>query len=219
MSTPAPGEDQTFSPIESVDPSDVPSGLPGEPQAPQTDSIPPYAQLSASPTWPAYGSTPHPESYPAPTEQRPQRSGLLVASLIINCITLSALLIGAFFVMRQNIVTAQNERASTQNAETARDLAAEVTRLDELNKSLNKSLAAARKGAGATATSPQQSTVISGVATDLSTCSSAIHEVSDRLVELIRDDPAGAGETIKTILERCDYVADRATTAAEALNG
>lgn len=156
-----------------------------------------------------------------PDEPHPQRSGLLIASLIINCIVLPALIIGAFLYLRQNIVTAQNVRASEVNARNAEDLAAEVTRLTDLNESLTNSLAAARKSidAGTASALEQHRDVIAGAAGDLSTCSAAIHEVSDRLVELIGADPAGAGATVSTILQRCELIATRTTKAVETLNG
>lgn len=129
-------------------------------------------------------------------------------------------MVGAFLFIRQQIVVRQNESSSRQNATAARKLTDEVARLQRINATLTKKLADSQKrsDSAASAQLTQTRTVITGVSADLSACSAAINEVSGRLVELIRSDPAGAGTTVSGILNRCDVVADHAAAAVEALD-
>ena len=104
---------------------------------------------------------------------------------------------------------------------TASSLAADVIRLERINDVLQKSLTDTKnaENAAAAARLEQTRTVVDGVAADLAACSSAMKVAADRMAELARTDPAAAPTAIDTMLQNCSVVAERAATAAEALDG
>ena len=139
---------------------------------------------------------------------------------MIICLLVLALVAVSVLYFQQRSVLADNQRDSKANAQAAVALKAEVTRLQKVNATLEKSLDAA-KAAGDGMSSEQLAqakTVFQGMAINLERCSGAITEAAARTVEIMASDPKEAGSKVNRILGRCRDVAQDAAIAAKALD-
>lgn len=132
-----------------------------------------------------------------------------------------ALIVGAFFYFHQRSVLNDNERSAGANSKAAIVLKNEVERLQKVNATMEKSLAAAAKAKTSAASEQldQMKTVIQGVATELDQCASVIREAAARTTEFILNDPQTVGAKVRTILGACEQISEHASDAAKALDG